>query len=845
MEKAKMAKRTKIYFALAAVLLVVAIAVSALGSIYKTVLTVALEGSPIDEELAKESYAAGIEMNLELETEGAVLLKNENGQLPMAAGKINLFGEKAVNTVFNASGSAASGSTDSVSIKDGLEHAGFTVNPDLIAMIEKLEPETDTAVHEGNSVDISKYPITEPKLEDYTGNISFDNLKAYSDQAVVVIGRLGGEGQDLPRTGFGDDETKHYLELSDDEINLLHALKDNGFNTTVLINSSYAMELGFLELEEYGVNAALWIGGPGQAGADSVAKLLTGESVPSGRLTDTYAYDLTTQSSFYTGDYYYYYGPDNADKTIAGYSNYAEGIYVGYRWYETADEEDYWDDIENEFGKGYEGVVQYPFGYGLSYTTFEQKIESAEDKGETIELQVKVENTGDTYSGKDVIEIFAEAPYTNGGIEKSKVVLVGFEKTPVLAPGEETTCTVTVNKENLASYDASADGGNGAYVLEDGKYYLYLSENAHSWDDINKRDDDKCYKLKIKGEQARYSDQVAAANLFPNAAGDMQTLSRKDGFANAAETIGDVYGDITLSADDELLNLLEDGSKEWDEYNGELLSTDLGKKNRIKLEDMTGAEYDDERWNDFIDQLTAEEMINLIGTGGWSTAEVKSISKAKTTDIDGPFGLSNYVKNELGNNTSLCVSYCSEPVVAATWNRELIERFGETVGQEANATAVSGWYAPGANLHRSSFSGRNPEYYSEDAYISGEMCSATAKGALSKGLYVYLKHFAFNDQEANRTNKENCWMTEQTARELYLKAFETPVKEAHATGLMASYMWFEGEWAGGNQALMSNLIRDEWGFKGMVITDNYCGAWMNATKSIMAGTELILSNKLR
>lgn len=843
----------RLYLILTSVFLILGILMTTVGGYFNTVLTVALEGSTTDEDMAKETYAAGLAMNTELEEEGMVLLKNEASTLPLAAGKINVFGYNAVNPIYNGSGSSAGSAEGAVSIKQGLEDAGYTVNEELWSLIENTESvAADSDVHEGNEVDISNYPINEMSVDNYTDDCSFAKLKEFSDIAVVVIGRIGGEGQDLPRTGYGADGTDSYLELSQNEKDLLSALNDNGFQTVVLINSSYAMELGFLEQKAYGVDAALWIGGPGIAGATAVGEALAGTITPSGRLVDTYAYDLTTQSTFYTSDYNYYYDEADESTSLAGFSDYSEGIYVGYRWYETADAEGYWADVSNEFGKGYEGVVQYPFGYGLSYTTFEQKIADVSEKDGSITFEVNVKNTGDTYSGKDVIQLYAESPYTNGETEKSKVVLCAYAKSALLKPGEEETYTLTVALEDIASYSETANDGNGSYVLDAGDYDFYLSDNAHSWADIDTANTEQCYvhqqseALVYSGENARTSDEIAAQNVFDDPANGITELSRADGFANAKEAIYTKIDDITISSEDELYAILKTNAADAGEFQGEVGNTETGSTaTAYTMEDMVGVEADDEKWDDFLSQMSVADMQTLIGTGGWSTAAVSSIGKEKTTDIDGPFGLSNYVQNELGNSENVCVSYCSEVVVASTFNTELVTRYGETVGEEGNATGVSGWYAPGANLHRSSFSGRNAEYYSEDSYLSGTMCASTVKGALSKGLYTYMKHFAFNDQEANRTNKENCYMTEQTAREIYLRPFEIAVKEGGATGIMVSYMWFDNQWCGGSYALMTTVLRDEWGFQGMAITDNYCASWMNATKSVMAGTDLILSNTSR
>lgn len=842
----------RLFTVLSVVSLILGILMTTVGGHFSTVLTVAMEGSTTDKETAEKTYADGLAMNVELEEEGLVLLKNENQTLPLSTGKVNVFGEHAINMVYNGSGSSAGSGKGAVTIQEGLKDAGLDVNENLLSYINKnTTSTTDDSVHEGNEVDISGYPINEMSVDKYTGEYSFEKLKEYSDTAIVVIGRVGGEGQDLPRTGFGEDGTGSYLELNQNEKNLLTALKENGFRTIVLINSSYAMELGFIDQKEYGVEAAMWVGGPGIAGATAIGEALTGKVNPSGRLVDTYAYDLTTQSTYHTSDYNYYYSAEDATKNLGGFSNYSEGIYVGYRWYETADAEGFWDNISNEYGNGYNGVVQYPFGYGMSYTTFSQKIVSAEEKDGAVNFEVEVTNTGDTYAGKDVIQLYCETPYTQGGTEKSKVVLGAFEKTELLQPGETKSYNLSIALEDIASYDETAADGVGAYVLDVGNYEFYLSENAHSWSEIDVADTEKCYEYALENQvvydenNKRSSDKTVASNQFADSENDIPKLSRVDGFANAKETVFSEIEDIALQKDDTMYDFLINKSSEAGEYQGKVLDTTTGAEQKYTMDDMDGVAYDDEKWDELISQMSVSDMITLIGTGGWSTPAIDSIGKAKTTDIDGPYGLSNFVQNELGNSESVCVSYCSEVVVASTWNKELVNRYGQTVGNEGNATGVSGWYAPGANLHRSSFSGRNPEYYSEDSYLSGVMCANMVEGALSRGLYVYVKHFAFNDQEANRTNKENCWMTEQTAREIYLKPFELAVKDGGATGLMASYMWFEGKWCGGDYNLMTTVLRNEWGFTGMVVTDNYCGTWMNPTKAIMAGTDLILSNASR
>ena len=626
----------RLFTVLSVVCLILGILMTTVGGHFSTVLTVAMEGSTTDKETAETTYADGLAMNVELEEEGLVLLKNENQTLPLSAGKVNVFGEHAFNMVYNGSGSSAGSAKGAVTIQEGLQEAGLEVNENLLSYIDKnTTSTTDDSVHEGNEVDISGSPINEMPVDKYIGEYSFEKLKEYSDTAIVVIGRVGGEGQDLPRTGFGEDGTESYLELNQNERNLLIALKENGFRTIVLINSSYAMELGFIDQEEYGIEAAMWIGGPGIAGATAIGEALTGKINPSGRLVDTYAYDLTTQSTYHTSDYYYYYSAEDVTKILGGFSNYSEGIYVGYRWYETADAEGFWDNISNEYGNGYNGVVQYPFGYGMSYTTFLQKIISAEEKDGVVNFEVEVTNTGDTYAGKDVIQLYCETPYTQGGTEKSKVVLSAFEKTELLQPGETKDYNLSIALEDIASYDETAAGGVGAYVLDAGNYKFYLSENAHSWSQIDSKDAEKCYEYALKDQMVydennkRSSDKTVASNQFADSENNIPKLSRADGFANAKETVFNEIEDIALQKDDIMYDFLINKSSKAGEYQGEILDTTTGAEQKYTMDDMTGVPYDDEKWDDLISQMSVDDMITLIGTGGWSTPAIDSIGEEK------------------------------------------------------------------------------------------------------------------------------------------------------------------------------------------------------------------------
>lgn len=848
MQNRKALKIVSIVFSAFFIVLLAGIIIA--NSIYGPVLKVAFLESVVDEELMAESRTNALTVNEKLEAEGAVLLEND-GILPLTSvSKVNVFGLRSVYPEYNGKGSSSAVGTDSVTLKEALESAGIEVNEDLWSLLDdnKDKIEGDNQVHEGDN-GTENFPLDEIELEQYSGSCSFEQLKNYSEVAIVTIGRTGGEGEDLPRAGYGADGSSHYLELCENEKALLQKLESDGFKTVVLINSSYVMELGFLR--DYNVNAALWIGGPGNSGFNSVAKILKGEINPSGRLVDTYPYDLTTQSSYFSaGNYKYKSG--NSD--IAGYTNFSEGIYLGYRWYETADAEGYWDDVTNSYGQGYDAVVQYPFGYGKSYTSFTSVFAGSPvvQQDGTIEFAVEVINTGNV-AGKEVVQIYVETPYENGGTEKSKVVLAAFAKTEELAPGEPQTLDLVVSIEDIASYSEQAYGGKGAYVLDEGIYKFYLGDNSHCWKDCSENEvfDAEFDDVLYVDDNKRSSDVAVAQNEFSEGINGnimsldngIEVLSRKDGFANAS-VIGDIFTDISVEEGSDIYDALITNAKGWGAYRGTVTDTSLNEDNGLTFSDMYDKEYEDAAWDDYVSQMSIDDMVMLIGTGGWSNAEIASIGKPYLKDQDGPFGLNNYITATMGVKTK-CVSYCSEVVIASTFNVELAEEFGESVGFEANASNLSGWYAPGANTHRSAFGGRNAEYYSEDPLLAGMICAETVKGVQAKGVYVYVKHFAFNDIEANRASKQNCWLTEQTAREIYLKPFELAVKEGGAKGIMVSYMWINGTWGGGNYSLVTKVLRDEWGFKGCVVTDNYADSWMNATKAVMAGTDMILSSGTR
>ena len=590
-------------------------------------------------------------------------------------------------------------------------------------------------------------------------------------------------------------------------------IKAQGFGKViVLVNSSNAMELGFLE--DDAIDAALWIGSLGSTGFNAVGEILSGKVNPSGRLSDTYAYDLTSSPAYWNaGDFTY----SNLDHH---YVEYAEGIYVGYRFYETRY-------VDNTTGicdeAAYAKAVQYPFGYDLSYTTFEQSIADYKTTDSAIEMTVEVKNTG-AVAGKDVVQVYYTAPYTVGGIEKSHVVLAGFAKTGLLQPGDSEKVTVSFAPEDMASYDET---GAKAYVLEAGTYQIKLMNNAH--DVIDQREYEVPATTTYSGDNARSTDLMAATNEFGDVAqGQIQQyVSRADweGTLPTARTDGKTASAETVAAK-ENTPVYENNDSDQP-----ITVADHG----LTLEDMTGLDYDDPKWNDLLEQLSVDDMTNMIANGGWSTPEITSVGKPATNDLDGPAGINSLVSSLKG------VSFPSEVIVSSSWNTDLAQHFGTAFGAEAAANHVVGLYAPGMNIHRTPFSGRNFEYYSEDGLLSGKMGAAMVQGVDSQGVYTYIKHFALNDQESNRLSI-SVWANEQSIREIYLKPFELSVKEGGTTAVMSSYSRLGNTWAGAFKALLTDVLRNEWGFHGMVVTDSAMGNtnWMDVNLVIRAGGDMML-----
>ena len=685
------------------------------------------------------------------------------------------------------------------------------------------------------------WTLPEPTADSYTDEM-MANAKEFSDTAMVVITRVGGEGADLPtdvsKVTYTDNSTEykdfeageHYLQLDRTERDMLDLVCSNFDNVIVVYNGANAMELGFIN--EYSqIKSAIWCPGTGQSGFEALGEIVAGTVNPSGKTSDTFVADLTATPTWNNFGYFKY---DNMDEyaytsnnfktgeeetALPSFVNYVDGIYVGYRFYETAAAEG----LIN-----YDDTVVYPFGYGLSYTAFTQEMGAISEDNGTISFDVTVTNTGDV-AGKDVVEVYCNPPYTNGGIEKVSANLIQFEKTEVLQPGDSQTITVSFDAEDMASYDTY---GAGCYVLEAGDYQISINSDSHNV--IDSQTYTVASTVTYDESNPRSTDETAAVNEFAYAEGDVTYLSRADGFANYADATA---APASMSMSDEAkATFLNNSNYNPEDYNNdsdEMPTT--GAKNGIKLADLRGVDYDDAQWDSLLDELTISDMDTMIAIGGYQTSAASSVGKIMTVDCDGPASINN-------NFTGIgSVGFPSAVMIASTWNKNLALKFGESIGKMADEMEVSGWYAPAMNTHRSAFAGRNFEYYSEDGVLSGYMATNAILGAEEYGVYAYMKHFALNDQETNRTEMLCTWANEQSIREIYLKPFEMSVKEGGAKAVMSSFNYIGTQWAGGTSALCNTVLRDEWGFRGFVLTD-YFGVYgyMDSDMGIRGGTDCML-----
>ena len=850
----------------------------------------------------EEVLDAANDFVIEVEKEGIVLLKNENDALPLSGkdAHISVFGKNSVNIVYSGSGSASSNSsTAQRTLYESLEAAGISYNETLKSFYEdsgksgKGRPE-NPAMTSGQR--LPGFGTGETPMDSYTPDV-VDSYAGYQDAAVVVFSRIGGEGFDLPRAmaeSFngaavaGASADSHYLELDENEKALLEHVKENFSKVIVVLNVGTTMEIPELKADE-DIDAILWIGFPGATGIMALGQILTGTDTEgnqislSGHTVDTWAADFTMDPTWYnTGIYGSEYGNRylyNGETTDYAFVNYEEGIYVGYRYYETRGYEEAAADPQSVW---YENSVVYPFGYGLSYTEFDWDVSFGTDSGsgitadDTLEVSVTVKNTGD-YAGKDVVELYYSAPYDYEGpaIEKSHVVLGDFAKTDILAPGEEQTLTLTLDVEDMKSYDYADANENGfsGYELEAGEYRIIIGSDAHTAkaDAVYTLSED----LQLKTDMNADGEETEVANAFDDvSAGIFGTntyasyVSRKD-FEGTLRT--EYLDDAERTLTDELKEELDesikrkytepDAGKPW-EVAGDAPATvpvNSGLSLRDMLYDEAGnyvgeVSFDDPRWETLLNEISLDEMKNLVGFGAFRTSEVKGVDgvvgKPLTVDSDGPSGFTSFLSESVVYGTC---AYQAECVMGSTWNVQLAEKMGELIGEEGLAgnekgdgLPYSGWYAPAVNIHRSPFAGRNWEYYSEDGLLSGKFAASVIKGAGKKGVYCYVKHFAVNDQETDREyNGILVWANEQSMREIYLYPFEIAVKEGGATGMMSSFNRLGMKWAGGSYALLTQVLRDEWGFHGSVITDYSLNTYTHVDEMIRAGGDLFLTQDVK
>lgn len=795
-----------------------------------SLITLAMGKGTITEETSKEAT----DLVQKIAEEGIVLLKNEDNILPLnQTNALNVFGWASTNPCYGGTGSGSlSDAYETVSLLQGLENAGFKLNTELSDFYTEYRADRPEV-----GMFAQDWTLPEPTVDSYTDEM-IQNAKEFSDTALVVITRVGGEGADIPtdvsKVTYTDnskdykdfEEGEHYLQLNKTERNMLEMVCSNFDNVVVVYNGANAMELGFVN-EYPQIKGALWCPGTGQAGFSAFGEILNGSINPSGKTIDTFVKDLTTTPTWNNFGVFDY---DNMDEfkvpasqfspeAVPSFVNYVEGIYVGYRFYETAAKEG----LIN-----YDDVVLYPFGYGLSYTSFEQKMGSIKEKDGSITFDVTVTNTG-SVAGKDVIEVYYNPPYKNGGIEKATANLIAFDKTNTLQPGESETVSISIAVEDMASYDHKNEK---AYILEAGKYEISINKDSHTVID------QQVYKVKkdivYNENNMRTTDKVAVTNQFDHAAGTVTYLSRKNKFANYEEaTQRPTNFTMPQEQKDTFINNSNYNPEDYNNESDEMPTTEAN--NQMKLEELRGLDYDDPKWDTLLDQLTIKDMDQMIAIAGYQTSEAKSVGKINTIDCDGPASINN---NFTGVGS---IGFPSAVMIASTWNEDIAEQFGESIGKMADEMGVSGWYAPAMNIHRSAFAGRNFEYYSEDSLLSGKMAARAVIGAEKHGVYAYLKHFALNDQETNRTEMLCTWADEQTIREIYLKPFEISVKEGKAKAIMSAFNYIGTEWAGASNALCNVVLRDEWGFRGFVLTD-YFGVYgyMNSDQAIRNGTDAML-----
>lgn len=838
-----------------------------LGNLRNTLEVVLGDTGAISEETAANSC----EVVETVANEGVLLLAND-GTLPLSdVTNINVFGWASTNPVYGGTGSGSVDISTATDLLTGLANAGFAPNEELSQFYVDYRADRP-AITINNGQD---WTLPEPTAASYSDEL-LANAKEFSDTAVIVIARVGGEGADLPNDmgavakvaydgeageepwtsgsyfqgtkytkgyyknngdyeDFGEGST--YLELSQTEKDLVELVTSNFDDVIIVYNGANPLEMGWINDYEQ-IKGLIVCPGAGATGFNSLGSVLKGAVNPSAKTVDTWVYDLTAAPYFHNIGHFAY---DNVEDVttaaknwweaadgVVSFVDYVESIYVGYKFYETAAVEGLID---------YDSTVQFPFGYGLSYTTFEQTMGELTVSGGSISVDVTVTNAG-SVAGKEVVELYCNPPYTNGGIEKAAANLIAFGKTGELAPGASETVTLTFAIEDMASYD---DQVNGCYVLESGAYEISARTDSHTVVDTRVYNVDAT--IVYDESNKRESDLVPATNQFDYARGEdngVVYLSRADGFANYDEAAA---APVSYSLNRDVYEVTGNGTYDVYLYNndGGVMPT-TGANNGLTLYDLRGSGYDDETWELLLDQLTIDDMVEMIGYGGYGSPAVESVGKLKALDADGPQGISARVSANADSTSGL--GYCSVIMLAMTWSTDLAQTYAAGLGREARDLGVDGWYAPSMNIHRSAFAGRNFEYYSEDGVLSAYMAAAECQGVYEYGLYPFIKHFALNDQETNRNGMLCTWTTEQAMREIYLKPFEKCIKEAGSNPItvMAAYNYIGTTWATANSDLLNTVLREEWGFQGMVLSDyfgNY--GYMDADKAVRGGTDMMLA----
>lgn len=849
------------------------------------IITAYLSGYGFDED-GEETLAAresGNALARQVEAEGAVLMKNDNNTLPLKTKKVNVFGWSGSDAGFmpQGTGSGTGSRNDLVTFLGGLKEAGIEYNETLAKAYSDLgwqRVSGGSYVIEAHGQQYKNfYGVAEVPESFYTSEL-ISNAKSYSDTAIIVLGRMMGEGNDFSKTQYvaenstqvgQDDPTRKLQTLSEREEALIRTVTENFDKVILVTNTGNPIELGIAD--DSRIDAVINMGMPGTRGTIAIGDILTGKVNPSGKLADTWAYDLSTAAAYATSGFE---GAQRYTDIAAYYTEYRENIYTGYYWYETADKEGFWD---SDFAKsrwnlknGYKDVVQYPFGYGLSYTTFDWMINKSniEDgtalaKDGKIELEVIVTNTGDV-AGQDVVELYYSAPYTKGGIEKSAIKLGAFAKTAVLKPGEFETIKLTMDVEEMKSYDCYDANNNGfmGYELEKGDYEISLRTDVHTLketiDGVNgytvKVTDDIRYETdsvtgaKVENQFTTYTNSVSGASSkinepfnpkahsmdgSENEGGPIQYMTRKDFVGTFPQETGAARAAGNLAQD--MLGVSDPVDEE-----GAVAPMFNSKETTWTIQDLYGADYDDVMWDELVSQLTVDRACLLIARAGFGTIEMKEIGKPQTRDTDGPSGFNT---NVTGGNNLKAVNYPSDTVIAQTWNYWIAYEVGLAIGIEGNALGIDGWYGPGGNLHRSAMGGRNFEYYSEDGLLAGTICAYHVLGAKEKGVIAYIKHIGANEDDKGRTDGTGAfkWLTEQSFRENYLKPFEMAIKIGGANGLMGAATRTGGMRSTGCYAMLTAVVRNEWGFRGTVITDYYCGGTINdIDEGIRAGNSQVL-----